>query len=278
LYDYCGGDPVNGLDADGRCGKAVINLEIQRGTGPVGAIGDAYGISSLSNFRDNANYMANMALYKAPNIAVGVDTLAGIPLGIADLNIFNSANSTSANGFLNYSINGINMSDTEVTRMSQLAAFGLHISQRDITPLANPSHGIGFDIIRACGQWSGATDITSLRAADMLNASGSGNINIVGYSNGTEMFAGAMPYVDLAVRARISFQGFGGQQYIDQNIYCLKSARNFMDHNDQVTYLTPSNLLNPYIITPSNGSFRWNNPFQAHSFKNNYAPYIIPVQ
>lgn len=265
------------MDPDGRCVEAKINADIQGITAPIGYIGDTYGISSLSNFRDNANYMANMALYQAPNIAFCVNALAGIPLGIADLNIFGSSHSTSANGVSNFGANGIATSDDDVKAMSQLISSSLNISQNNERSLANPSHGIAFDLIRAFGQWTGATDITSLRAADMLNTSGPGNINIVAFSNGTELIAGAMPYIDPSVRARINFQGFGGQRYIDQNTYGLKSAINKVIPADPVPLLTPGNWGQPYSVI-SGSPFQWNHPFQAHDFKSNYAPYIIPAQ
>lgn len=256
-------------------GKLEINSEIQKLTTPIGVLGDAYGITSLSNFRDNGNYMANMALYKASDFAEGLSTLAGIGLGIADLNIFNSPNSASSNGSLNFSAPGVNTSEFEAAEMSQTVATGLNV--RDITPIANPSHGLAFDLIRAFGQWSGAIDITSLRAADILNPSGPGNINIVAFSNGTELIAGAMAYVDPRVKARIKFQGFGGQLYIDQNTYGLKSAINKVIPADPVPLLTPGNWGQPYSVI-SGSPFQWNHPFQAHDFKSNYAPYIIPAQ
>jgi hypothetical protein len=253
LYDYCNGDPVNGLDPDGRCvekGRVAIN-----------------------NANENAGYIINQALYFSPDFKTEMSTLKGISLGFLDLNIFDSPNALST-GSINYSINGINTSDLEAEEMSQIVADRLNV--RDITPIANPSHGIIFDLIRAFGQLQGITDITSLRAADVFNASGPGNINVVAFSNGTELVAGAMPYVFPSIRARMNVQSLGGQVFIDQNKYGLHSAVNRRILSDPIPYLTPTNWRHSYQII-NIGSFKWNHPFQSHAFKNNYAPYIAPT-
>jgi len=255
LYDYCDGDPVNGLDCDGRCvEKNYLNLD--------------------ETGRQNFDYMLNTAFH-APSMEDGVHVLRGIALGFADLNMWYPFGATPQ-GAVNFSGNGIMMDERAIEKMIGFTAASLHSSS--IESINNPTHGLFFDLIRCVGQNLGATDITSLKAANAFNAAGPGKINTVMFSNATALFGAAMPFVRADVRARISFQGFGGQWNINQDAYGLKRANNTRDLLDIVPLLTPGNWFQFYNVIKENGSFDWKSPFKFHDFKDIYAPQIIPIQ
>ncbi|MCX6958001.1 MAG: hypothetical protein NT164_05655 [Verrucomicrobiae bacterium] len=257
LYDYCDGDPVNGLDPDGRCvEREYLNLD--------------------ETGRKNFDYMVDKAFH-APSVQDGVNVLKGIPLSFADSNMKYPFGATSQ-GAVNFVGNGVLMDEDGAKRMAQSAMLGLHISENDITRIDNPTHGLFFDLVRCLGQNLGATDITSLKAADAFNAAGPGEINTVMFSNATALFGGAMPFVRPEVRTQIHFQGFGGQWNINKDAYSLKRANNIRHPLDLVPMLTPWNWFQLYDVIKKRDFFNWKSLFQFHNFKNIYAPQIIPIQ
>ncbi|MBX9578597.1 MAG: hypothetical protein K2W97_09030 [Chthoniobacterales bacterium] len=257
LYDYCDGDPVNGLDPDGRCvEREYLNLD--------------------ETGRQNFDYMAGKAFH-APSVQDGINILKGIPLSFADLNI-EYAFGVTPQGAVNFSGNGVLMDEFKAVEMAKSVRNYLKIlPQKNVTIIKNPTHGLFFDLVRCIGQNLGATDITSLKAADAFNAAGPGEINAVMFSNGTTLFGGAMSFVRPEVRARIHFQGFGGQWNINQGAYGLKRSNNKRHPLDVVPLLTPWNWFQLYDVIEKEDSFDWKSPLKIHNFKNIYAPQIIPI-
>ena len=258
LYEYCNGDPVNGLDPDGRCvEKYYLNLD--------------------ETGRENFDYMIDKAFH-SPTLQDGVHVLTGILLGFADSNIEHPFGPTPQ-GAVNFSGNGIVTDIANVKEMKRIVADYLKIGYpQNFAQLDNPSHGVFFDLVRTFGQNLGATDITSLKAADTLNAAGPGEINTVMFSNGTALFGGAMPFVSPDVRARIHFQGLGGQWNINKDAYGLKQVHNKRHPLDIVPLLTPWNWFQLDEVIKREDSFDWKSPLKFHNFKKIYAPRITPTQ
>ena len=281
LYDYCDNDPLNVFDPDGRFGKGVVSSSVGVHTSIAGFAGSTLGISSLSNYSTNVNYMANKALYEAPSFSVGARTMAGISVSIASGNIFDSYRTPQdfPGGVpRNFSINGIWTDEGHAFRMSALVANHLHVNTSQVVSIQNNTRfGGRGDIARVIGQQFGAIDITALRTAEMINASGGGNV--VAHSNGTAVFGAAMNYVSSSVRSNISFQGFGGQWHIDQKQYGLASAMNVRHVLDPVPLFSMGNWDTEdgpkSYVEVGDG---YNAGFSFHDFNKYYAPQIIPAR
>ncbi len=255
LYDYCHGDPVNGIDPDGRCVESAHSR----------------GYLDETEYQ-NAGYMIEKAREQS-DPSLGMSILRGLGLSLLDQNLGDTS-ITSSSEAVNYSINGVNMNDAMSKEMSQNVSNHLHVDQ--VTPIPNPTHGIFFDLIRAAGQNLGITDLTSLRAADTFNASAAGKIHVVSYSNGSSLLLGALPFVHDDVKSRMDVQALGGQVFIDQNRYGLHSSINYRVPSDPIPSFNLSNRNKAYELIEG-PAFDWKHPFQAHNFKNYYAPSIRPA-
>ena len=277
LYDYCDGDPVNGLDPDGRCGKAAINAEVHEMTEGPGFIGDRFGIEALSNYRDNVNYMANKGLYEAPDLKTGLNTFGGIGLSVLDWNIFDPYTTPMQQlkqyGSMpsSFSINGIFSSASKTRGIKDAVAKNLLMDGDSVFAIQNPTHGL-LDLVRAVGQQAGLIDITGARASDMISAARGGYV--VAHSNGSDVFLAASPYLTSEVKSHINYQGFGPQMNINpRNVPGLHSYYNVLGLHDFV----------PDIFNGSNT--RWDkvifqdrfNFLKNHRFKENYVPYVHRV-
>ncbi|MEI6417000.1 MAG: RHS repeat-associated core domain-containing protein, partial [Verrucomicrobiota bacterium] len=277
LYDYCDGDPVNGLDPDGRCGKAAINAEVHEMTEGPGFIGDRFGIEALSNYRDNVNYMANKGLYEAPDFETGFNTFNGIGISIASLDAFNRY--TTPDGYKSqhgsmpkaFSGSGIFSDFNDAFTMRSSVADSLGLNKEDVFSIQNPTHG-GGDFIRAWGQQSGFIDITAARASDMINAAGGGHVIL--HSNAAGLFYAASPYLRPEVRANIYYQGYGPQVHISQrNVPGLHSYYNEIGSGDLIIQFSNfgNNVYWDKVI--SQDAFHFLN---NHSFRNTYSPDVHP--
>ncbi|NBV29834.1 hypothetical protein EBS02_12630 [bacterium] len=168
-----------------------------------------------------------------------------------------------------FSANGIFTGDSDVRYMKSKVSEGLSFNEAHVFPIENPSYG-PLDLIRAGGQEAGAIDITALRAADMINASGGGTF--VAHSNGSALFYAASALLSPEVKANITYKGYGPQININAvNDPGLRSYYNVTGSYDAVaTGLNHGpNVHWDKIISQS--PFH---PFDNHSFKKTYAPEV----
>ena len=86
-YTFCGGDPVNGFDPDGRLGKAAANFTYNGGVA-------GYGLRALGGYLDNYNNISVGGGYLSGAAGALINELAGI-----------SAPSTYVKGLANYGDN-----------------------------------------------------------------------------------------------------------------------------------------------------------------------------
>jgi RHS repeat-associated protein len=206
LYDYCNGDPVNGLDPDGRC---VENVSY-----------------SLEKARSESDFDIQFRIY------------CGIPISILSGDAFYHYTTPEERmndyGFMptGFSINGIFTGEYDALRMGDKISNRLNISSKSVFVIENPTRG-PLDIVRAAGQQVRAIDITALRAADMIRASGGGYI--IAHSNGSGVFFAASALLPAAVKANINYEGFGPQINInEQNVPGLRSYYNEAGSKDWI--------------------------------------------
>jgi hypothetical protein len=134
--------------------------------------------------------------------------------------------------------------------------------------VVNNTHGIVRDLIQAVGQQTGAIDITAIRAAQVLRATGGGNV--VAHSQGTQVVRNGLSLLSTDIRSNITFQGFGGQTTIDANQFELKNASNSARRGDPVAALLNWGSESPYVIDEV-GDRALN--FRYHDF-NEYLKYV----
>jgi hypothetical protein len=131
-----------------------------------------------------------------------------------------------------FSINGIFTGEYDALRMGDKISNRLNISSKSVFVIENPTRG-PLDIVRAAGQQVRAIDITALRAADMIRASGGGYI--IAHSNGSGVFFAASALLPAAVKANINYEGFGPQINInEQNVPGLRSYYNEAGSKDWI--------------------------------------------
>ena len=245
LYDYCNGDPVNGLDPDGRCVEKINNAEI------------------------NVGYSWNQACNQYDS-DIGARILAGIPVSILSGDAFTHYTTPQEQmnqyGFMPaaFSANGIFADRSDIIYMRSKVAEGLNFNEENIFQIQNPSYG-PLDLIRAGGQEAGAIDITALRAADMINTSGGGSF--VAHSNGSALFYAASALLRPEVKAHIDYRGYGPQININSgNVPRLHSYHNITGAHDLVGTVLNPNAHWDQIIPQSPL-----HPLDNHSFKKTYA-------
>jgi hypothetical protein len=104
-------------------------------------------------------------------------------------------------------------------------------------------NGIG-DGLQVAGQEQGNIDITSIRTALMLREGlkNRSEIYVIAHSQGTKVFEQAIALLTPQERSKIKFQGFGGEQYIDQKKYGLASARNVRHVKDPIPKVNDARL------------------------------------
>jgi hypothetical protein len=133
---------------------------------------------------------------------------------------------------LAFSINGIFSDDKSIVNMRSSIAANLNLNMESIFSIENPSFG-PLDLVRAAGQQVRAIDITALRAADMIRASGGGYI--IAHSNGSGVFIAASALLPAAVKANINYEGLGPQININkQNVPGLRSYYNEAGSKDWI--------------------------------------------
>ncbi|MBX9742581.1 MAG: RHS repeat-associated core domain-containing protein, partial [Chthoniobacterales bacterium] len=247
LYDYCDGDPVNGLDPDGRC--------------------------------DNNMNRTQQLIETASDPKIKADLIKGRELSIKNGDIYYHYTTPQERmdkyGYmpLAYSANGIWTDVGGVLNMQSAIAHRLELNENDVFAIQNPSMGKKEDLIRAVREESGAIDIRSIRAADMIRASGGGTI--IAYSNGAEVIYGAFRLLSAEVKANINYEGFGPQININQhNVPGLHSYYNETGSHDWVgVLLNRGKDVYWNKIIPQEGY----NLFENHNFIKNYAPDVHSV-
>ena len=254
LYDYCDGDPVNGLDPDGRCKTAANNLE--------------NNVSYSWNLAENeTDFVRKKKLYRG----IGITILSGDGF----VHYTTPEERMEEYGFMPsaFSFNGIWTSEYKIRRMKSGVARGLHLDESNVFAIQNPTVWKGGDIIRAIGQEIGVIDITAIRAADMIRASGGGYV--IPHSNGAGTFKVGSELLPDEVKANINYEGFGPQVYINKkNVPGLRSYYNEAGSNDWIARFL--NGLNPARwdkVIPQKG-FDQN---ETHDFMKNYAPDVHPM-
>ena len=141
----------------------------------------------------------------------------------------------------------------------------LSLEENNVFRIQNPSYG-PLDLIRAGGQQAGAIDITALRAADMINASGGGTF--VAHSNGSALFYAASPLLRPEVKANLIYKGYGPQINVNtSNDPGLRSYYNDAGSNDWIARGLNPNAHWDRIIPQS-----LFHPYDNHMFKQTYAP------
>ncbi|MBX9742720.1 MAG: RHS repeat-associated core domain-containing protein [Chthoniobacterales bacterium] len=258
LYDYCDGDPVNGLDPDGRCVEK--GEEIAR------------------NAEDNISYNWRLAYYETDPVfkrRFYRGLYSTILSGDAFIHYTTPMERLIENGSMPsaYFCNGIWFDRAHANEIETAIAEGLDLDQRQVFSIQNPSVYKMGDIIRAFFHETGAIDITAIRAADMLSASRGGYF--ISHSNGSEVFRGAVALLPFEVRSHINYEGFGPQIYIDeQNIPGLNSYYNEAGEHDAVPMLL-NFWRHPYWdkIIPQQGYNLEGN----HNFIRIYLPDVHPI-
>ena len=253
LYSYCNGDPINNFDPDGRCLEAVGAITPQEG--------------------QNANYMIGKA-ENAPSFTAAASVYAGTLLSLADgnLNVAPQAPASVQQQFgpspQYFSVNGINTTSGSASVMANNFGTALNLPNNSVVPLANPTHGI-LDYVRAAGQELGATDITSLWAADNLNASGGGVVQA--HSNGAMTIFEAAPFMNSSARANTTVINLGPQIAYSATQAGFKNVYNVSNMGDPVA-LGLNNMGNFNSII---GSPFYANPISNHLYNNVYGSWML---
>jgi RHS repeat-associated protein len=125
-----------------------------------------------------------------------------------------------------------------------------HILDKNAIDLHNPTTYVG-DFIQVAGDEIGLISISSIRAAQYINAAGDqadknkcGNcftINIVAHSQGTSVFRNALPLIKDKYKKHINFIGIGGQRWANA-LWGIGKYENNANFEDLVPL---NNLVNP---------------------------------
>ena len=263
LYDFANGDPVNGFDPDGRIFWTGLS------TGEI-ASAAAHGFYDSAPTQNISNAWA--AIFKTSSSVTGARIYAGIGVSILDGDIFDKP-TRMIPGSQSISINGIGTNQIGRQNISNDVNAALGVN--NTIGVVNDSHyKIVGDLIQIVGEELGAITKPSIDTANILQQM-QGNISVVAHSQGSSIFAGAIALLPDDVRARIDYQGFGPQTYIDPSMYGLNSATNSIMGGDPVPFLSLRNF--PFNSAADNFlnilEADGNNGIDAH-FWSNYSQYV----
>lgn len=257
LYDYCNGDPVNGLDPDGRCvEKAREN-----------------GYLNETEYQ-NANYIVQMMNHPSLKLSTLLWTIGGMELAYVDGDLndptFLAARNQALQGVPNknqvMSVNGILTSATEAIVNANEIARILHLGTGAVLPINNYTHDWK-DFFRASYEQMGFIDLRSLCLAEIVNFNNGGNIHA--YSNGSIIVANAAPYLTFSARTNLEYTGLNPQRYIGAQEFGFKKVTNARNEWDVISLLFPSNRFQKWEKTLKTENYFFD-ILGNHSFTNNY--------
>ncbi len=134
-------------------------------------------------------------------------------------------------------LNGMNTPNKEAKK--DLEA----IEQRcgySVARISNNTHGLDKDFgAQGIGQETGAIDITPLRAAELMKKgiAQKGEVYVIAHSQGSAIFERALELLTPEERAKVHYQGFGPQKYIDSKEEGLAEARNVRHRSDPIPHV-----------------------------------------
>lgn len=228
LYDYAGGDPVNGLDPDGRVVRGPATAAVGIGVGAftlgfyVGA-GLAYGAQNLTDavfgtsFSENSSYAPHAAnlratAYGVANFVWNVGGTVGFVLAQVDPSVDPEAYRSQVDGFLSTLSNFSGGTQESLTfrigyTATNLLAFGIGRGRGGVAAEAEGAFSWGLAGTEAAAEssfgWSFA---------------GSGNTFSAASSAGPMIRIGYQAYVDAGITygRGLAEQGLPWENYLDQ--------------------------------------------------------------
>ena len=229
LYDYCDGDPVNGLDPDGRCVEQCEQQAI-----------------ALNNTRYQNTTLMNNVINTRSDIPTTLQGIGGELLSYLDGDLDDLSFSEAQNQALQrvpnpeqvMSVNGILTSVYKARANANDIAASLHVDSKATLLINNYTHGV-MDIPRLLVEQCGAIDLRSMCLATIVNHNNGGKL--FAYSNGSVVVGNARPYMNKSAAANVDYIGLNPQWYLDQQEYGFKKADNARNLLDVISVLSPGN-------------------------------------
>jgi len=261
LYDYCNGDPVNGLDSDGRCVEKGREL----------------GLLSDMEYQNATNIVHDM---NNPSLSLKniLFTILGMELSYVDgdlnnpdfLKDRNQALQETSNQDRIMSINGIFTKALRAQKNAYSIATSLGLDKHAVLRINN--YGSGWkDIPRAFYEQLGFIDLRSLYFADIVNHNNGGKA--FAYSNGSVVVNNASPYMTPSAKAHFEYIGLNPQRYMEKDEVGFKSVTNVRNRFDLISILFPSSHFKKWDSTLETDNYFFD-VLGNHSFQRNL-PFLI---
>ncbi len=257
LYDYCDGDPVNGLDPDGRCVEKAQQSAIE-----------------LNTTRYNNTTFMNGMINTRRDILTTLQGIGGEVLSYLDGDLDDPSFLASRNEALQrepnpeqvMSMNGILTNANQAKENANQVGKTLKLGEDAVLRINNYTHGWR-DLPRALFEQIGFSDLRSLCLADIVNYNNGGKLFT--FSNGSIIAANAAPYMTPSARTHLEYTGLNPQRYIGKNEYGFKNVTNARNQSDIISVLFPNNQFKKWDKTLKTDTYFFD-ILGNHSFNINY--------
>ncbi len=256
LYDYCAGDPVNGLDPDGRC---VEKME--------------RGAIALSKTQYQNTTFMNSMINTRSDLPTTLRGIAGELLSFVDgdlddpsfLEARNTALQRRSNPEQLMSINGIFTDALRAQANAISIANSMGLDNNAVLPINNYTRGWR-DLPRAFLEQLGCIDLRSICFADIVNYHNGGKA--IAYSNGSVVVSNSAPYMSPSAKENFQYTGLNPQRYIENNEAGFNTVTNARNRYDLISILFPSNYFKKWDSTLATDTYCFD-LLGNHSFQRN---------